>query len=70
MPRLDAELLLASTLGIDRAGVIAHPEAPLGDGQAARYEELVARREAGEPVAYLRGVRSSWASPSASMRGP
>ncbi len=57
MPRLDAELLLASILGIDRTGVIAHPEAPLGDGQAERYEELVARREAGEPVAYLRGVR-------------
>ena len=56
-PRLDAELLLASVLGIDRTGVIAHPEAPLGDGQADRYEEFVARREAGEPVAYLRGVR-------------
>lgn len=56
-PRLDAELLLAGVLGIDRAGVIAHPEAPLGDGQATRYEELVRRREVGEPVAYLRGVK-------------
>lgn len=56
-PRLDAELLLASVLGIDRTGVIAHPEALLGGGQAARYAELVGRREAGEPVAYLRGVK-------------
>ena len=56
-PRLDAELLLANVLGIDRTGVLAHPDAPVGDAAAARYAEVVARREAGEPVAYLRGVQ-------------
>ncbi len=56
-PRLDAELLLASVLGIDRAGVLAHPEAPVGNGSAARFDEDLVRREAGEPVAYVRGVR-------------
>lgn len=55
--RLDAEVLLASTLGVDRTGVVAHPEAPVGDGAAARFEEAVVRREAGEPVAYLRGLK-------------
>ncbi len=56
-PRLDAEVLLANVLGIDRTGIAAHPEAPVGDGAAARFSEAVLRRESGEPVAYLRGVR-------------
>lgn len=56
-PRLDAELLLGHVLRIDRTGVIAHPDAPVGDGQTAAFEALVARRAAGEPVAYLRGMR-------------
>jgi release factor glutamine methyltransferase len=56
-PRLDAEVLLANILGIDRTGVIAHSEAPVGDGAAARFAEAVVRREAGEPVAYVRGVK-------------
>lgn len=56
-PRLDAEVLLASILGIDRTGVIAHPEAPVGDGAAARFAEAIVRREAGEPVAYVREVK-------------
>ena len=55
--RLDAELLLGHVLGIDRTGVIAHPEAPVGEGSAKRFLEALARREAGEPVAYIRGVK-------------
>jgi release factor glutamine methyltransferase len=56
-PRLDAEVLLANVLAIDRTGVVAHPEAPVGEGAAARFAELITRREAGEPVAYLREVK-------------
>lgn len=56
-PRLDAELLLANVLGIDRTGVIAHGEAPVGEGSASAFHAAIARREAGEPVAYLRGIR-------------
>jgi release factor glutamine methyltransferase len=56
-PRLDAELLLAQVLGIDRAGVIAHPDAPVGLGAQAQFAANIARREAGEPVAYVRGFR-------------
>jgi release factor glutamine methyltransferase len=55
--RLDAELLIGHILGIDRTGVVAHPEAPVGDGPAQRFREALVRREAGEPVAYIRGVR-------------
>lgn len=56
-PRLDAQLLLAHVNGVDRTTILAHPEAPVGTGPAAAYEALLARREAGEPVAYLRGIK-------------
>jgi release factor glutamine methyltransferase len=56
-PRLDAELLLGNALGIDRTGVLAHPDARVGDGQAATYETALGRRESGEPVAYIRGLK-------------
>jgi release factor glutamine methyltransferase len=56
-PRLDAELLLGQVVGLDRTSVIAHPEASLGADHEARFEGLVARREAGEPVAYIREVK-------------
>lgn len=56
-PRLDAELLLAFALGVDRIAVLAHPEAPVGAGVAEGFEGYVARRAAGEPVAYVRGFR-------------
>jgi release factor glutamine methyltransferase len=56
-PRLDAEVLLAFVLGTDRTGVLAHPEAPLGPAQLASLGEALGRRERGEPVAYIRGLK-------------
>lgn len=56
-PRLDAELLLGQALGTDRAGVLAHPDAPVGQGIREAFEAAVTRRERGEPVAYIRGFR-------------
>jgi release factor glutamine methyltransferase len=56
-PRLDAELLLAYAIGVDRTAVIAHGDAPVGADATAAYESLIARRETGEPVAYLRGIK-------------
>lgn len=56
-PRLDAELLLAYAIGVDRTAVIAHGDAPVGADATASYEALIARRETGEPVAYLRGIK-------------
>ena len=55
--RLDAELLLGHALGTDRTAVIAHTDAPVGDGAAERFRTLVDRRATGEPVAYIRGVK-------------
>jgi release factor glutamine methyltransferase len=56
-PRLDGELLLARAIGADRTAVLAHPDAPVGDGPAATFEADLRRREAGEPVAYIRGFK-------------
>lgn len=56
-PRLDAELLLGHVLDLDRTQVVAHGEAPVGEAAASSYRTLVARRAAGEPVAYIRGVK-------------
>lgn len=55
--RLDAELLLGHALGVDRPMLIAHPELPVGPEAAARFADGVRRREAGEPVAYIRGIK-------------
>lgn len=56
-PRLDAELLLAHAIGVDRTAVVAHSEAPVGPGAESTYLEFLGRREAGEPVAYIRGFK-------------
>ena len=56
-PRLDAELLMGFVLGVDRVAILAHGDAPVGTGVAATFESAVARREGGEPVAYIRGFR-------------
>jgi release factor glutamine methyltransferase len=56
-PRLDAEVLLAFVLGTHRTAVLAHPDAPLGNDAAERLRTCVTRREVGEPVAYIRGLK-------------
>lgn len=57
---LDAELLLAQVLGRTRAGLLADDRRPLDAEACARFDALVARRAAGEPVAYLTGRRDFW----------
>jgi release factor glutamine methyltransferase len=53
--RLDAVFLLAHAGGVSRAEMIAHRERELLPETAARLETLVARRERGEPLAYVTG---------------
>lgn len=50
--RLDAELLLAHAIGIDRSRLLLDPSAQV---VPAGFATLVERRRAGEPVAYLLG---------------
>lgn len=53
--RLDARLLVEHVSGRSHADLLVRPETPLAAGDAARLAALVARREAGEPLAYLVG---------------
>ncbi|MBS1199577.1 MAG: prmC [Proteobacteria bacterium] len=59
-PALDAELLLAHTLGLPRMQLRTHGERQVAPADVARFESLVGRRAAGEPVAYLTGRRGFW----------
>nr|WP_295377786.1 peptide chain release factor N(5)-glutamine methyltransferase [Pseudoxanthomonas sp.] len=55
-----AELLLSHVLGRDRAWLFAHARDPLDAEDIARFEALLERRLAGEPVAYVTGRRGFW----------
>jgi release factor glutamine methyltransferase len=57
-PRLDAELLAAHALGAGRERIHLDAREPLEDAAARRLDELVARRAAREPVAYIVGRRA------------
>lgn len=55
--RLEARVLAAHALGVARAWLIAHDRDILTPVQVQAVEHLVARRAAGEPVAYILGER-------------
>jgi release factor glutamine methyltransferase len=56
--RLDAEVLLAHILGVDRLALYTDHQRPLTADEQDDYRALVARRGRGEPVAYLTGRRA------------
>jgi release factor glutamine methyltransferase len=56
-PRLDAELLLGQALSITRIQLIVDAKRPLSSDELGRFRELVKRRRAREPVAYILGQR-------------
>jgi len=62
-PRLDAELLLCTVTGWSRAALIVNAAAPLGAASRRAFEQLIARRADGAPVAYLTGSREFWSLP-------
>jgi len=55
--RLEAELLLAFVLGMDRPGLYVRWDEAPGIGTRERFRQLVERRRCGEPLAYLTGER-------------
>jgi release factor glutamine methyltransferase len=57
-PRLDAELLLAHALGIDRARLVTAADRELPPAALSEFEQLIVRRAAREPVAYIVGRRA------------
>jgi release factor glutamine methyltransferase len=56
-PRLDAELLLAHVLGVNRAALFTWPDHPLTPKELTSYRALVGRRAEREPLAYIVGHR-------------
>ena len=58
--RLDAELLLSHVIDRPRTWLYTWGDRPIDDDDRARFDTLLARRAAGEPVAYLIGRREFW----------
>lgn len=56
-PRLDAELLFAHFLKLERIQLYMKFDQPLSETELAGLRELVRRRVQGEPVAYILGYR-------------
>ena len=59
-PRLDAEVLLAETMGVDRVALYTHFDQPLHPEELVRFKKLLQRRLQREPVAYIIGRREFW----------
>ncbi|HUE48774.1 MAG TPA: peptide chain release factor N(5)-glutamine methyltransferase [Steroidobacteraceae bacterium] len=57
---LDAQLLLAHVMAVARARLKSHPEELPDPSRTQHYRRLLARRAAGEPLAYLTGCRDFW----------
>lgn len=55
--RLDAELLIGHALGLSRLQLYLDRDRPLSEDELARARELVRRRAAHEPVAYITGKK-------------
>ena len=58
--RVDAEWLLAHALGQSRTWLFTHSGDPVPAQAVERFAALLARRQAGEPVAYLTGTQGFW----------
>ncbi len=58
--RLDAEMLMAETLRVERSRLFFHRDGMLDDASLARFRSLVMRRANGEPVSYIVGRREFW----------
>jgi release factor glutamine methyltransferase len=57
-PRLDAEVLLAHVLGVDRSALVIDAERPVEGAAVRAFQDAVRRRAfQREPVAYITGVK-------------
>jgi release factor glutamine methyltransferase len=59
-PRLSAEILLGSVLGLDRLGLFLQFDRPLNPAELAGFKALLLRRARNEPVAYILGRKEFW----------
>lgn len=61
--QIDAEVLLAYTLGSSRTFLYTHPEKTLESSQKDTYQQLIEKRCEGVPIAYLTHNREFWSLP-------
>ena len=61
--RLDAELLLSATLGMDRVALYVNCERPLDSSELTNYREKVKRRASREPIQYILAETEFWSLP-------
>ena len=54
---LETDLLLAAALGLRSVVYLLGSDRDVSSAEQQRYEELIARRKTGEPIAYIRGRR-------------
>ena len=62
-PRVDAEILLAHVLGVKRIELYLNYNQPLVGQELGRFKKIIKRRLAGEPVAYIVGMKEFWSLP-------
>jgi len=58
--KLEAEILLAFVLHKPRSHLYAWPEHKVESRQFEQYQQLITRRQRGEPIAYITGQREFW----------
>ena len=58
--RLDAELLLAEVVKLTRVELYTNHDRPMSEAEVTGFRELLRRRAAREPVAYILGRREFW----------
>jgi len=59
-PRLDAEVLLADSLGVDRLYLYLNLERPLSQRERDRYRQSIVRRARREPASLITGKKEFW----------
>ncbi|MCP3655816.1 MAG: protein-(glutamine-N5) methyltransferase, release factor-specific, partial [Herbaspirillum sp.] len=59
-PHLEAALLLCDAIWHTHTELLAWPETALDEADLARFQVLIQRRLAGEPMAYIRGHQAFW----------
>ncbi len=58
--RIDAEVLLAYIMFVNRTHLYAHPEKELSQQQISQFQQYWQRRQQGEPLAYILGEKEFW----------
>jgi release factor glutamine methyltransferase len=61
--RLEVRILLEHVLNVGRAWLLTHDDQEITDASKERYARLLARRLAGEPIAYIVGEREFYGRP-------